>query len=64
MVVTLIPTLRIQGLGGGRGVKKSFPACAFLSSSGDQLARTNSTLSAKISPQWLSELIRLWTSVP
>ena len=32
--------------------------------SGDQLAHTNSTLSARMGPQWLSELRRLWPSVP
>ena len=31
---------------------------------GDQLTHTNSTLSARISPQWLSELRRLWPNVP
>ena len=43
----------------------SFPACAFFFfSNGDQLARTNSTFQARISPQWLSELRRLWPNVP
>ena len=32
--------------------------------SGDKLAHTKSTLQARISPQWLSELRRLWPSVP
>ena len=36
----------------------------FLFNGGDQLAHTNSALLAKISPQWLSELKRLWPSVP
>ena len=31
---------------------------------GDQLARTNSNLLDRINLQWLSELRRLWTSVP
>ena len=31
---------------------------------GDQLAHTNSTLRACIGPSWLSELRRLWPSVP
>ena len=31
---------------------------------GDLLARTNSTLYARISPQWFSELRWLWPSVP
>ena len=32
--------------------------------SGDQLAHTNFTLQARISPQWLSELRRQWPNVP
>ena len=32
--------------------------------SGNQLAHTNSTLWTRISPQWLSELRRLWPNVP
>ena len=32
--------------------------------SGDQLARTNSTLYASVSSKWLSELRRLWLSAP
>ena len=32
--------------------------------SGDQLANTNSTLYARISPQWLSKLRQLWLNVP
>ena len=32
--------------------------------SGDQLACTNSTLKARIRPQWLSRLRQLWMSVP
>ena len=32
--------------------------------SGDSLSHTNSTLLGRISPQWLSELRRLWPSVP
>ena len=32
--------------------------------SGDYLAHTNSTLHARISSQWLSELRRPWPSVP
>ena len=31
---------------------------------GDKLAHTNSTLYARISRQWLSELRRMWPSVP
>ena len=32
--------------------------------SGDQLARTSSTLHGRMSPQGHSELRRLWSSVP
>ena len=42
----------------------SLPACAFFFFSGDKLAHTNSTLYARISLQWLSELRRLWPNVP
>ena len=44
----------------------SFSACSFffIFLSGDELAHTNSTPEARISPQWLNELIRLWPSVP
>ena len=31
---------------------------------GDQLTCTTSTLYVEISPQWVSDLRRLWTSVP
>ena len=43
----------------GRMIDHSFLACIFLFFSflsGDQLTRTNSTLYARISPQWLSKL--------
>ena len=46
---------------------RRFPTCVFVCLfflSGDQLAHTNSTLYARISPQWLSELGRLWPAVP
>ena len=51
---------------------ESVPACVFVFLlffvvvffSGDQLARTSSTLHGRMSPQWLSELRRLWSSVP
>ena len=32
--------------------------------SGDKFAYTNSTLCARISPQWFNELRRLWPNVP
>ena len=51
----------------GEGFGDAFSACAFLFLffiSGDQLAHTNSTLYARIGPQWFSELRRLWPSVP
>ena len=35
----------------------------FYAYNGDQLAHINSTLYARISPQWLSELRQLWPSV-
>ena len=38
----------------GRRFNESVRACIFLR--GDQLAGTNSTVQARISPQWLSEL--------
>ena len=42
----------------------SFPPAFFSSSgSGDQLMLTDSTLYARISPQWLSELRQLWPNV-
>ena len=37
---------------------------SFFFLSGDKLAYTNSTLYAKINPQWLSEPRRLWPNVP
>ena len=49
---------------GGRFID-SFPTCPIFSFlNGDQLVHTNSTLYARIGPQWLSELRRLWPSVP
>ena len=36
----------------------------FFFQSGDQFANTNSTFMTRISPQWLSELRWLWTSIP
>ena len=51
----------------GRKFDHSFPASAFFSFlfllSGNYLAHTNSTLYARISPQWLGELRRLWPNV-
>ena len=50
---------------------ESFHACAFaylfiylFIVGGDQLTCTTSTLYVEISPQWVSDLRRLWTSVP
>ena len=40
------------------------PACAFFFLSGDEPSHTDPTLYARISPQWLSELRRLWPNVP
>ena len=37
--------------------------CVCVCVCGDYLAHTDSTLYARISPQWLSELRRLWPSV-
>ena len=51
-------------LGGFWGKARRFPTCAFFFFlTGDQLAHTNSTLYARIGPQWLSERRRLWPSV-
>ena len=36
----------------------------FFFRSGDRLAHANFTLYARISPQWLSKLRRLWPTVP
>ena len=55
---------RIRGF--GERFDESLPACAFFSFfflSGNQLALSNVILSAGISPQWLSDLRRLWTTV-
>ena len=55
----------------GESFDDSLPACAFFSSplfpppplSGGHLARANSTLQDGTTPQWLSKLRQLWTSV-
>ena len=43
---------------------KLFILFFYSSLSGDSLTHTNSTLYARNSPQWLSELRRLWQSAP
>ena len=43
----------------GRMFDNSLPGLRFFFLSGDYLAHTKSTLSARISPQWLTELRRL-----
>ena len=52
----------------GKRFGESFPAgrlfSIFFLLSGDYLAHTNSTLYARIGPQWFSELSRLWPNVP
>ena len=40
------------------------PPAPFLGWNGNQLAHTSSTLYARISPRWFSELRRLWPNVP
>ena len=51
-------TVRIWGEG------LSIPCLRIFLRNGDQLAHTNSTLYARICPQWLGELRRLWLKVP
>ena len=55
----------MQKVTGESSANHCLPACSFfLSVSGDQLVLTNSIPKTRISPQWLSEPRRLWTSVP
>ena len=45
----------------------SFPACGFFFKyffNGDQREHTDSSFYARIGPEWLSELGRLWPNVP
>ena len=64
-IVTVCGSLLAARLGGGGRFSDSTPACAsFFCLSGNQLVRANSTLYARIDPQWLSELRRMWPSVP
>ena len=51
----------MQGFGGKFSMNHSPPTVYF--SSEGQLVHTNATLSARISPQWLSELRWLWQNV-
>ena len=52
----------------GRMFDHSFPArtvCFFSGEGGvETIAHSNFTLYARISPQWLNELKRLWPNVP
>ena len=67
----MIMKLRMDSGGGGGFfltrffLDHSFSACAFFLffSSGDKHAHTYSTLYARISPQWLSELRQLWPKI-
>ena len=47
---------------GGRFLINQPPTPVVLN--GDQVLHTNSTLYARISPQWLSKLRQLWLSIP
>ena len=58
--------LRARGFGGGGGgeVRRVIPRlCHFFFQKWSYLVRIDSAFSARISPQWLSELRSLWTSV-
>ena len=57
--------LHLQGFGGN--VWRFIPHLCFFFSfflSGDRLMHTNSTLCARISPKWLSEMRRPWPNIP
>ena len=51
-------------IGGGGGSTNHYMPAFFFFWSGDQIEHLNSTLQAKISPHWFTDLRWPWTSVP